>query len=278
MEFLDPGCSKIPRPPNAFMLYANEHRKFMAHLYPTDSNKEISRKLGQTWKDLNVQEKNKYFQRAKDIDMEHKKKYPGYVYNPKDARMRKAIRTSLRDRSISASPVLSRPHAKRPGFSNILLSKSSPMWNGASSWDPKVNIIPTNSFAEHTKTNGEVISSRLMCHNIDTDSTLDNNSEEEKLLFEKEKSQLLAAENYAKLEHLDVNGSKSYIPISATKFVKNPELFTNNVEYHKEYIVKYFNHIPDYEIFQITMDDGTNFPYVTIPNLIVRSNYNPIRY
>ncbi|KAF7273646.1 hypothetical protein GWI33_013653 [Rhynchophorus ferrugineus] len=247
MEFLDPGCSKIPRPPNAFMLYANEHRKFMAHLYPTDSNKEISRKLGQTWKDLNVQEKNKYFQRAKDIDMEHKKKYPG-------------------------------PHAKRPGFSNVLLSKSSPMWNGASSWDPKVNMIPTNSFVEHTKTNGEVISSRLMCHNIDTDSTLDNNSEEEKLLFEKEKSQLLAAENYAKLEHLDVNGSKSYIPISATKFVKNPELFTNNVEYHKEYIVKYFNHIPDYEIFQITMDDGTNFPYVTIPNLIVRSNYNPIRY
>ena len=71
--------AKIPRPPNAFMLYANEHRKAMAHLFPADSNKEISRRLGQTWKDLNMQEKNQYFQKARDIDIEHKKKYPGYV-------------------------------------------------------------------------------------------------------------------------------------------------------------------------------------------------------
>lgn len=67
---------KIPRPPNAFMIYANENRKSMAHQNPADSNKEISKKLGTTWKKLAAVEKNKYFDKAKEIDMEHKRKYP----------------------------------------------------------------------------------------------------------------------------------------------------------------------------------------------------------
>lgn len=67
---------KIPRPPNAFMIYANENRKILAHQFPADSNKEISKKLGSTWKNLATEEKNKYFDKAKEIDMEHKRKYP----------------------------------------------------------------------------------------------------------------------------------------------------------------------------------------------------------
>ncbi|VEN39111.1 unnamed protein product, partial [Callosobruchus maculatus] len=67
---------KIPRPPNAFMLYANEHRKVMAQQHPADSNKEISRKLGKTWKQLDLKQKAVYFEKANNISMEHKKKYP----------------------------------------------------------------------------------------------------------------------------------------------------------------------------------------------------------
>lgn len=67
---------KIRRPPNAFMIYANENRKILAHQYPADSNKEISKKLGSTWKNLAAEDKSKYFDKAKEIDMEHKKKYP----------------------------------------------------------------------------------------------------------------------------------------------------------------------------------------------------------
>lgn len=33
---------KIPRPPNAFMLFANEWRKKLAFQYPRESNKDIS--------------------------------------------------------------------------------------------------------------------------------------------------------------------------------------------------------------------------------------------
>lgn len=69
--------SKVPRPANAFMLFANENRKKMAHMYPLDSNKEISKRLGNSWRSLEAEEKNKYFAMAKQVDADHKKKYPG---------------------------------------------------------------------------------------------------------------------------------------------------------------------------------------------------------
>ncbi|KAG5875320.1 Sex-determining region Y protein, partial [Gonioctena quinquepunctata] len=105
---------RIPRPPNAFMLYANENRKIMSQQFPADSNKEISKKLGSTWKNLNPEDKMKYFDKARIVDLEHKRKYPDYVYNPKEARIRKAMREASRDRSIGASPMLPRPSARRP--------------------------------------------------------------------------------------------------------------------------------------------------------------------
>ncbi|CAH1105431.1 unnamed protein product [Psylliodes chrysocephalus] len=110
------SASKIPRPPNAFMLYATENRKVMSHKYPADSNKVISKKLGSNWKNLGAEEKNKYFEKARLIALEHKEKYPHYVYNPKEARLRKAMREAAsRDRSIGASPMLPRPNARRAG-------------------------------------------------------------------------------------------------------------------------------------------------------------------
>lgn len=49
----------------------------MTEMFPQESNKEISRRLGCKWRSLDLSEKNKYFQLAKVIDAEHKKKYPG---------------------------------------------------------------------------------------------------------------------------------------------------------------------------------------------------------
>ncbi|KAF2881420.1 hypothetical protein ILUMI_24760, partial [Ignelater luminosus] len=100
-----PLSSKIPRPANAFMIYANENRKKMAQMYPQESNKEISKRLGVSWKSLDVSEKKRYFELAKTVDAEHKKKYPDYVYNPKEARIRKAMREASRERAVGAAPI-----------------------------------------------------------------------------------------------------------------------------------------------------------------------------
>nr|XP_050869692.1 sex-determining region Y protein-like [Vespula vulgaris] len=67
---------KIPRPANAFMLFANEWRKKLASENPRESNKDISVRLGILWKNISKDVKEKYFTLAREVDAEHKKKYP----------------------------------------------------------------------------------------------------------------------------------------------------------------------------------------------------------
>ncbi|XP_048511222.1 zinc finger protein 131-like isoform X2 [Athalia rosae] len=88
-------ASKIPRPPNAFMIFANEWRRKIAFQYPNENNKEISVRLGLMWKGLNIEAKEAYYASAKKADEDHKRKYPGYYYSPKEARLRKNLKQDL---------------------------------------------------------------------------------------------------------------------------------------------------------------------------------------
>ncbi|CAH1389795.1 unnamed protein product [Nezara viridula] len=58
------------------MIYANTWRKKLAHDHPSESNKQISVRLGKLWKDMAADEKELYFALARRVDAEHKKKYP----------------------------------------------------------------------------------------------------------------------------------------------------------------------------------------------------------
>jgi len=242
---------KIPRPPNAFMLFANDHRKTMAHLYPAESNKQISRRLGQTWKELNLVERNFYFQRAKDIDLEHKRKYPGYVYNPKDARVRKAIKSTLRDRSYQMLPRSS-------------IRKNSCM-EFYQDFGQNCNQQP-RTYESTDLDSSKPCTITSATQNAITHANIFGLTEEDRQLFENEKPILEAAESYNKMGKFEEVMRSSYLPISTTKFIQDPGLFTNNVNYHKEYIIKYFNHIPDYETYNVVTGDGISFPYVIIGN------------
>ncbi|XP_015180051.1 PREDICTED: transcription factor Sox-10-like [Polistes dominula] len=71
---------KIPRPANAFMLFANEWRKKLANENPRESNKDISVRLGILWKNISQDVKERYFTLAREVDAEHKKKYPGKCF------------------------------------------------------------------------------------------------------------------------------------------------------------------------------------------------------
>lgn len=94
---------RIPRPPNAFMIFANEWRKKLALENKTESNKQISVRLGIKWKALNAEKKEVYFCAARRADEEHKRKYPGYFYSPKEARIRKAMRHQSRFQTLNPS-------------------------------------------------------------------------------------------------------------------------------------------------------------------------------
>lgn len=63
------------------MIYANRNRKKMARMYPLESNKDISKRLGNSWKQLTNEEKSFYYNLAKEAEAEHRRKYPGTVQN-----------------------------------------------------------------------------------------------------------------------------------------------------------------------------------------------------
>ncbi|KAG8200539.1 hypothetical protein JTE90_000612 [Oedothorax gibbosus] len=90
------SAEKIARPPNAFMIFAQENRKALAMKYPEHSNKAISSMLGQWWKGLGVSSKKKYFDQSKMMHELHKKQHPGYVYSPRVARMKKEEKKRFR--------------------------------------------------------------------------------------------------------------------------------------------------------------------------------------
>ncbi|GFY76994.1 HMG box domain-containing protein [Trichonephila inaurata madagascariensis] len=101
-----PKPNKISRPPNAFMLFAKEHRRQVGIDHPAETNRQISTLLGNMWRDLSSEEKIKYYKEAQALEKLHKETYPSYVYSPSEARMRKQTRTErkmkMRDTPLSS--------------------------------------------------------------------------------------------------------------------------------------------------------------------------------
>ncbi|CAG9762139.1 unnamed protein product [Ceutorhynchus assimilis] len=239
LQIIQQMYPKVPRPPNAFMLYANENRKVLSRLYPTESNAEISKRLGQTWKMLCQQKKNKYFMNAKLIDKEHKRKHPGYVYNPKDARVRKALRANLKDMANNNNNNNSR-------INELLFQNDDDLSvNDDVSKEASQLMLPSNIF-EMTQADKE--------------------------LFENEKQATLQLANaYETLSKSAVFNYRS-ISSSASKIIDDPQLYSNNTMYHEEYIVKYFNNALDYDAYNVTTEDGFSFPYIALRYNLFRHN------
>jgi hypothetical protein len=71
--------TKIPRPPNAFMIFGKEYRKMIAKKFTEYSNKQISKILGQEWKEMSAERKNYYHRLADEAHKQHLIKYPGFL-------------------------------------------------------------------------------------------------------------------------------------------------------------------------------------------------------
>ncbi|GIY52202.1 HMG box domain-containing protein [Caerostris darwini] len=102
-----PKPNKICRPPNAFMLFAKEHRRQVGIDHPEETNRQISTLLGNMWRDLSDEDKMKYYKEAQALEKLHKEKYPSYVYSPNEARMRKQSRVE-RKLKVKETPLSSK--------------------------------------------------------------------------------------------------------------------------------------------------------------------------
>ncbi|CAB4491335.1 uncharacterized protein OCT59_026808 [Rhizophagus irregularis] len=79
-ESYQQSIKKIPRPPNAFILYRRAKQKLITK---ERSNAKISQLLAKMWRDETEEEKLRWRKIADRKKVEHMQAHPGYVYRPK---------------------------------------------------------------------------------------------------------------------------------------------------------------------------------------------------
>ncbi|KAI0535865.1 hypothetical protein GGR58DRAFT_528980 [Xylaria digitata] len=74
---------KVPRPRNAFILYRQAWQGHFAAQHPGLANPEISKLIGEKWREQPESVKNEWKQLAEEEKIRHQRQYPGYRYQPR---------------------------------------------------------------------------------------------------------------------------------------------------------------------------------------------------
>ncbi|KAJ5306569.1 hypothetical protein PENANT_c031G11292 [Penicillium antarcticum] len=81
--------TKIPRPPNSFILYRQANHHAVKDANPNITNNEISRILGARWKNESEEVRQRYIILADDLKKRHSLAHPDYQYTPRRPSERK---------------------------------------------------------------------------------------------------------------------------------------------------------------------------------------------
>jgi len=76
-------AKKPPRPPNAFILYRKDKQKSVQEREVGITNNEVSKVIGDMWKQETKEVKDHYQALAQQSREQHQKEYPGYKYAPR---------------------------------------------------------------------------------------------------------------------------------------------------------------------------------------------------
>jgi hypothetical protein len=108
----------IKRPLNSFMLFSQEQRPSLKEQNPDMHHSDISRLIGQQWRNLTKAEKDVYIAQARRVKEEHKRANPGYKYQPKRrgsaSKLKSAGSSSRSSSSSSSSSDTSTPASPSP--------------------------------------------------------------------------------------------------------------------------------------------------------------------
>ncbi|RFU77035.1 mat1-2-1 [Trichoderma arundinaceum] len=86
---------KIPRPPNAYILYRKDRHNIVKAANPGITNNEISQILGRAWNQESREMRQKYKEMSEEIKLALLEKHPDYQYKPrKSSEKRRRTRRS----------------------------------------------------------------------------------------------------------------------------------------------------------------------------------------
>ncbi|CEI69060.1 hypothetical protein FVEN_g4173 [Fusarium venenatum] len=84
---------KIPRPRNAFILYRQHHQAQVVARNPNLSNPDISKIIGEQWKDEPQEVKDNWKGLADEEKQRHQRQYPDYRYQPRRGNKSQGLRS-----------------------------------------------------------------------------------------------------------------------------------------------------------------------------------------
>ncbi|THW72709.1 hypothetical protein D6C84_08435 [Aureobasidium pullulans] len=82
---------KVPRPRNAFILYRQNRQAAVVAQNPGLANPEISKIIGEQWRNEPEGEKNRWKAYAEEEKLQHQQRYPSYRYQPKRSGRRGSV-------------------------------------------------------------------------------------------------------------------------------------------------------------------------------------------
>ncbi|CAG8527657.1 15104_t:CDS:10, partial [Gigaspora rosea] len=71
---------KLRRPMNAFLIFNKEMRPKVLEMNPNMSVAEISKTIGENWRNMSEEERERYLQKARDLKSEFHETHPDFVY------------------------------------------------------------------------------------------------------------------------------------------------------------------------------------------------------
>ncbi|CAG5113805.1 Oidioi.mRNA.OKI2018_I69.chr2.g7895.t1.cds [Oikopleura dioica] len=149
---------RVKRPMNAFMVWSREQRKILSKQFPKMHNSEISRNLGERWRQLNEDEKIPFVDEAKRLRAQHMKEHPDYKYRPRrrqrpsDSSKAETARTELPAPAQAPKLSVGEPKVTTVVAGNGEIRSPLPvvqMQPGTNIMQSSLNFIPYQTYTQH---------------------------------------------------------------------------------------------------------------------------------